>query len=152
MRCSRRRSSVPIDFNHTIVLSRNREESAHFLADILGLEVDEPEGMFLPVTTDNGVTLDFATVELDAWPILHYAFHVSEEEFDLILDRLLKAEVTIYADPRARQLGKINRNDGGRGVYFLDPSGHVMEAITRPYGSNPTSELNGVTEEVVPGT
>ncbi|MGW0734778.1 VOC family protein [Streptomyces sp. NPDC002851] len=142
---------MAVDLNHTIVLSRDREQSAHFLADILGLKVGEPAGMFLPVTTNNGVTLDFATVELDSWPILHYAFQVTEQEFDAVLDRLMKADVTVYADPRAQQPGRINRNDGGRGVYFLDPSGHAMEVITRPYGSDPDSELNGVTEEVPAG-
>ncbi|MEV0371685.1 VOC family protein [Streptomyces sp. NPDC050636] len=138
---------MSVEFNHTIVLSRDREKSAHFLAQILGLEVGEPAGVFLPVETANGVTLDFATVETDI-PTQHYAFLVSEEEFDGVLARLLKAEVPIQADPHGKHPGRINRNDGGHGVYFLDPAGHGLEVITRPYGSDPASELNGVTEEV----
>jgi catechol 2,3-dioxygenase-like lactoylglutathione lyase family enzyme len=138
---------LAVEFNHTIVLSRDREKSARFLADILGLEVGTPGGPFLPVVTANGVTLDFMTAGPDI-PVQHYAFLVSEAEFDAILARLVAGRVPIQADPHGRHPGRINRNDGGRGVYFLDPSGHGLEAFTRPYGSDPASELNGVTEEV----
>ncbi|GAA2627243.1 VOC family protein [Streptomyces vastus] len=138
---------MSVEFNHTIVLTRDREKSAHFLAELLGLAVGEPAGMFLPVTTANGVTLDFATVDIDI-PVQHYAFLVSEEEFDQVLGRLVAAEVPIQADPHGRYPRRINRNDGGRGVYFPDPAGHGLEVITRPYGTDPSSELNGVTEEV----
>ncbi|MEU3934814.1 VOC family protein [Streptomyces sp. NPDC029044] len=138
---------MSVEFNHTIVLSRDREKSAHFLADILGLEVGAPAGVFLPVTTANGVTLDFATVDADI-PMQHYAFLVSEDEFDEALDRLVKARVPIQADPHGNHPGRINRHDGGRGVYFSDPAGHGLEIITRPYGTDPASELNGVTEDV----
>ncbi|MET9445237.1 VOC family protein [Streptomyces sp. NPDC006610] len=138
---------MSVEFNHTIVLTPDREKSARFLAGILGLEVGEPAGMFLPVTTANGVTLDFATVDVDI-PVQHYAFLVSEEEFDAILARLVAGRVPVQADPHGRRPGRINRNDGGRGVYFTDPAGHGLEVITRPYGSDPGSAWNGVTEEV----
>lgn len=138
---------MSVEFNHTIVLTRDRESSARFLAGILGLEVGKPAGMFLPVTTANGVTLDFATVDIDI-PVQHYAFLVSEAEFDQVLARLVAGEVPIQADPHGRHPRRINRNDGGRGVYFRDPAGHGMEVLTRPYGSDPDSPLNGVTEEV----
>ncbi|MFI8089861.1 VOC family protein [Streptomyces sp. NPDC086080] len=138
---------MSVEFNHTIVLTPDREKSAHFLAGILGLEVGEPAGMFLPVTTANGVTLDFATVDIDI-PMQHYAFLVSEDEFDAILARLVGAAVPLQADPHGKQPRRINRHDGGRGVYFRDPAGHGIEAITRPYGTDPESPLNGVTEEV----
>ncbi|MEU6537070.1 VOC family protein [Streptomyces sp. NPDC047000] len=138
---------MSVAFNHTIVLSRDREESAHFLAGLLGLEVGEPAGMFLPVTTANGVTLDFATAGTDI-PVQHYAFLVSEDEFGQVLARLLAAGVPIQADPHGRYPRRINRNDGGRGVYFRDPAGHGLEVFTRPYGSDPSSPLDGVTEEV----
>ncbi|MEV8592575.1 VOC family protein [Streptomyces sp. NPDC052012] len=138
---------MSVEFNHTIVLTRDREKSARFLARILGLEVGEPAGMFLPVTTANGVTLDFAAVDADI-PVQHYAFLVSEDEFDAILARLVDSRVPIQADPHGRHPRRINRNDGGRGVYFADPAGHGLEVITRPYGSDPASPLNGVTEDV----
>ncbi len=140
---------MSVAFNHTIVLSRSREKSARFLAGILGLKVGEPAGPFLPVTTANGVTLDFATVDHEI-PVQHYAFLVSEDDFGAILARLVEARVPIQADPHGRRPGHINRDDGGRGVYFTDPSGHALEAFTRPYGTDPASPLNGVTE-AVPG-
>lgn len=139
--------TLSVEFNHTIVLSRDREESARFLAGILGLEIGAPAGMFLPVTTANGVTLDFATVDIEI-PVQHYAFLVSEDDFDGILARLVEGGTPLQADPHGRHPRRINRNDGGRGVYFTDPSGHGMEAFTRPYGSDPASPLNGVTEDV----
>ncbi|MFF8933380.1 VOC family protein [Streptomyces paradoxus] len=138
---------MSVEFNHTIVLSRDREKSAHFLAEILGLEVGAPTEVFLPVTTANGVTLDFLTIDADI-PMQHYAFLVSEEEFDEALDRLVASRVPIQADPHGNHPRRINRNDGGRGVYFLDPAGHGLEILTRPYGTDPASELNGVTEDV----
>lgn len=138
---------VSVEFNHTIVLSRDRERSARFLARVLGLEVGEPAGMFLPVTTANGVTLDFATVDTDI-PVQHYAFLVSEDEFDAVLARLVADGVPVQADPHGRHPGRVNRNDGGRGVYFTDPAGHGLEVLTRPYGTDPDSPLNGVTEPV----
>ncbi|MFF5160838.1 VOC family protein [Streptomyces sp. NPDC000348] len=138
---------MSVEFNHTIVLTRDREKSARFLARVLGLEVGEPAGMFLPVTTANGVTLDFATVDIDI-PAQHYAFLVSEAEFDAILTRLVDDGIPVQADPHGRHPRRVNRNDGGRGVYFRDPAGHGLEAITRPYGTDPASPLNGVTEEI----
>jgi catechol 2,3-dioxygenase-like lactoylglutathione lyase family enzyme len=140
---------VSVEFNHTIVPSRDRERSAHFLARVLGLEVGAPMEPFLPLTTANGVTLDFAGVGAAAdIPVLHYAFLVSEDVFDAALARLVADRVPVQADPHGRYPRRINRNDGGRGVYFRDPDGHGMEILTRPYGSHPDSPLNGVTEEV----
>ncbi len=139
--------TLSVEFNHTIVLTRDREKSARFVAEILGLEPGPPAGMFLPVTTANGVTLDFATVGIDI-PVQHYAFLVSEEEFDAILARLVAARVPVQADPHGRYPRRLNRNDGGRGVYFRDPAGHGLEVLTRPYGTDPDSPLNGVTEEI----
>ncbi|MFE9774793.1 VOC family protein [Streptomyces sp. NPDC005931] len=138
---------MSVEFNHTIVLTRDREKSARFLARMLGLEVGESAGVFLPVTTANGVTLDFATVDHDI-PVQHYAFLVPEEEFDAVLARLVAARIPLHADPHGRHPRRINRNDGGRGVYFRDPAGHGLEVLTRPYGTDPASPLNGVTEEV----
>jgi catechol 2,3-dioxygenase-like lactoylglutathione lyase family enzyme len=104
------------------------------VARILGLEVGAPFGSFLPVETGNGVTLDFADQAGEITP-QHYAFLVSEADFDAIMGRIEQAGVTFYADPWHRQAGQINHNDGGRGAYFADPNGHNLEIITRPYGS-----------------
>jgi len=126
---------VSVELNHTIVLSRDREQSAEFLATIPGLEVGDPWGPFLPVVTGNGVTLDFATVDPETISSQHYAFLVPEDEFDAMFERIQQTGITYYADPSRAKPGQINRNDGGYGVYFPDPSGHFMEIITRPYGS-----------------
>ncbi|HEX5118438.1 MAG TPA: VOC family protein [Pseudonocardiaceae bacterium] len=126
---------MPVELNHTIVNSRDRRESAEFLAHILGLTVEPEFGPFLPVATSNGVTLDFATA--GDGPIVgqHYAFLVSDEEFDAAFARIQQAGITYYADPFHQRPNEINHNDGGNGVYFPDPDGHNMEIITRPYGS-----------------
>ena len=123
-----------IELNHTIVYAKDKEASAEFLAHLLGLEVGAPFGPFIPVQTGNGVTLDFADTT-GAVTSQHYAFLVSEADFDAIFDRLAQAGVEHYADPGHRRAGQINRNDGGRGCYFSDPDGHNLEIITRPYGS-----------------
>jgi len=127
---------MPVDLNHTIVHAKDREASAHHLADLLGLEVGDPWGPFLPVTATNGVTLDFASFGGDVTP-QHYAFLVSEEEFDEIFGRIKDAGITYYPEPHMSVPNEINHNDGGRGLYFLDPSGHGMEILTVPYGGWP---------------
>ncbi|MEV4331219.1 VOC family protein [Streptomyces sp. NPDC049597] len=121
------------EFNHTIVFARDNHESAAFLAHVLGLEVGQEWGPFVPLALSNGVTLDFATLG-DEVPLQHYAFLVSEDEFDGIFRRIEEAGVTYFADPHGKRPGEINHNDGGRGMYFHDPAGHGMEVITRPYG------------------
>lgn len=123
------------ELNHTIIHARDRQESAAFLARILGLEVGEELGPFLPVQTANGVTLDFATIDPGSITMQHYAFLTSEEEFDAAFAEIERLGVEYFADPHGEQPGEINHHDGGRGLYFIDPSGHAMEIITRPYGT-----------------
>jgi len=124
---------VSVDLNHTIVACRDQQRSAAFLTEILGLPAASRFGRFLVVSTDNGVSLDFAETDAEI-TAQHYAFLSSEEEFDTIFGRITERGVQYWADPRRSRPGEINRNDGGRGVYFLDPDGHLMEVITRPYG------------------
>lgn len=126
---------MAVELNHTIVNARDKRESAEFLATILGLRIGPPFGPFLPVETSNGVTLDFVDSGHDHVTPQHYAFLVSEEDFDVIFGRIREAGITYYADPGHRQPGQINHNDGGRGAYFSDPNEHNLEIITRPYGS-----------------
>ncbi|MFF9049850.1 VOC family protein [Streptomyces erythrochromogenes] len=125
---------MSVQLNHTIIHSRDNRESAEFLANILGLEVGTEWGPFIPVDTANGVTLDFATIPAGSITPQHYAFLISEEEFDAAFEKIRSAGVPYFADPLGRLPGEINHNDGGRGVYFTDPAGHGMEIITRPYG------------------
>ncbi len=126
---------MPVQLNHTIVHARDKRESAEFFTHIMGLEISAEWGPFIAVELSNGVTLDFATIPAESIAVQHYAFLVTEEEFDGIFQRVQDAGITYYADPHGKQPGEINRKDGGRGMYFMDPSGHGLEAITRPYGS-----------------
>ena len=126
---------MSVQLNHTIVAVRDKKAAADFLATIMGLEVGAPYGSFLPVETSNGVTLDFMDSGADHIAPQHYAFLVSEEDFDAIFDRIQEAGVAYYADPFHQEAGRINHHDGGRGTYFDDPNGHNLEIITRPYGS-----------------
>ena len=125
---------MAVQLNHTIVHSLDRQASATFVSEILGVAAPVPFGPFLVVEVDNGVSLDFIEDEGDIHP-QHYAFLVSEEEFDQIFGRIRSSGVDYYADPAGRLKGEINHHDGGRGVYWADPSGHWLEIITRPYGS-----------------
>jgi catechol 2,3-dioxygenase-like lactoylglutathione lyase family enzyme len=125
---------MSVELNHTIVSASDRQRSASFLADILGLAPPTSFGPFLVVEVANGVSLDFLQSEGEITP-QHYAFLVSEPEFDEIFGRIKERDLPFWADPGRRQAGEINRHDGGRGVYFPDPDGHFLEIITRPYGS-----------------
>jgi catechol 2,3-dioxygenase-like lactoylglutathione lyase family enzyme len=125
---------MTVQLNHTIVAAHDKKASAEFLADILGLEVSPPFGPFIPVEIPNGVTLDYMEASGEITP-QHYAFLVSEDDFDTIFARVREAGLTFWADPSHHRPGEINRNDGGRGTYFNDPNGHNLEILTRPYGS-----------------
>ena len=125
---------MPVSLNHTIVAARDSEASAAFLADVLGLAPPVPFGPFMTVETANEVTLDFIDSDGEITS-QHYAFLVSEAEFDEIFGRIVEQGLRYWADPGQRRPGEINHNDGGRGVYFPDPDGHFLEIITRPYGS-----------------
>jgi catechol 2,3-dioxygenase-like lactoylglutathione lyase family enzyme len=124
---------VGVQLNHTIVSCRDQQRSAAFLTGILGLPAAVRFGPFEVVSTDNGVSLDFREVsgEITAQ---HYAFLVGEEEFDAAFGRIREDGVAYWADPGQTRPTEINDRDGGRGLYFEDPDGHLMEIITRPYG------------------
>ncbi len=124
---------MTIKLNHTIVYSRDKHASSAFIADLFGLPGPVPFGPFLGVEVGNEVTLDFYDEEGEITP-QHYAFLVSEDDFDQIFGRIKARGLAHWADPGHRLAGEINTHDGGRGVYFDDPSGHVLEIITRAYG------------------
>ena len=127
---------MSVELNHTIVHAHDKHASARFLVEVLGLEEPTTFGPFVVVQVANGVSLDFADDHApDGFQPQHYAFLVSEEDFDAIFGRIQQAGITYYADPGHHRAGEINHNDGGRGAYFDDPNGHNLEIITRPYGS-----------------
>ena len=123
-----------VELNHTIVSARDSEASARFAAELLGLSEPTRFGPFWVVATANGVSLDYSE-ERGEITRQHYAFLLSEDEFDEVFGRITDRGLAHWADPGRRRPGEINRNDGGRGVYFEDPDGHLLEIITRPYGS-----------------
>lgn len=124
---------MAVELNHTIVNVKNKKESAEFLSHILGLPPAIKFGYFLVVKTHNGVSLDFIDSDEEIEPN-HYAFLISEKEFDEIFARIKAKGISYWADPMQKQEGQINHHFGGRGVYFEEPSGHLLEIITKPYG------------------
>lgn len=125
---------MSVQLNHTIAWCSDKKKSAEFLTRILGLPAARRFFHFLVVDLENDVSIDFfETTEHIA--IQHFAFLVSEDEFDSAFGRIKEMELEYWADPARTKLGEINHHDGGRGVYFRDPDGHMLELITRPYGS-----------------
>jgi catechol 2,3-dioxygenase-like lactoylglutathione lyase family enzyme len=125
---------MTVQLNHTIVHVRDKQTAARFLCDILGLPDPVRYGPFLVVETGNGVSLDYADGIQTEFTPQHYAFLVSDDDFDAIKVRLEERNVPYWADPFHREPGRINTDDGGRGLYWDDPDGHVLEIITVPYG------------------
>jgi catechol 2,3-dioxygenase-like lactoylglutathione lyase family enzyme len=127
---------MAVQLNHTIVASHDPAASAAFLAEVLGLAAPRRFAHFHVVELANGVSLDFDQAAGDDFTRQHYAFLITEEEFDEIHARVRARDIPIYADPGASHPGGINTDGGGRGFYFADPSGHWLEVLTRPYGSS----------------
>jgi catechol 2,3-dioxygenase-like lactoylglutathione lyase family enzyme len=128
---------MSVKLNHTIVHSRDPRASAEFLAELLGLPKPKPFGPFLDVEVGNEVTLAFLDADGMEIQVQHYAFLVGDAEFDQIFGRIRARGLKYWADPGRTEEGRINHHFGGRGVYFEDPSGHLLEIITRPYGEFP---------------
>jgi catechol 2,3-dioxygenase-like lactoylglutathione lyase family enzyme len=132
---------VSVTLNHTIVWCRDNKVSARYLTEILGLKGAKPWGPFMVVEMDNGVSLDYHDFYDPDGEILpqHYAFLVTEEDFNVIFGRIQAGGQDYWADPGLSTKGETNDNGGGRGVYFQDPDGHLLEIMTRPYGSGAVS-------------
>src|SRR5258707_6768088 len=127
---------MTVKLNHTIVHSVDKRAAAEFFAGVFGLPAPKPFYDFLDVEVGNEVTLAFLDADGMEIQMQHYAFLVSEKEFDQIFGRIKERGLDYWADPGRKEKGKINRHFGGRGVYFQDPSSHLLEIITRPYGNN----------------
>src|SRR5207302_11334073 len=109
-------AAMPMTLNHTIVPSHNKEESARFFARIMGLEYKGPMGHFAPVSVNGDTQLDWDNRE--QFDSHHYAFLISEEEFDQIFGRVKAEGVTYGSQPFAQDNGEINTRRGGGGLYF----------------------------------
>jgi catechol 2,3-dioxygenase-like lactoylglutathione lyase family enzyme len=128
---------MAIRLNHTIVAAHDKEKAALFLTEMLGLPPPSLLGYFAGVAVGD-TTLDYLDTEGEIAP-QHYAFLVSEVEFDEIFARIQERRLPYWSDPHQTMRDQINSWDDGRGVYFEDPSGHLLEILTRPYGSGGTT-------------
>lgn len=124
---------MSVALNHLIVYVKDKRESAAFVSEILGVSEPRAFGPFLEIKTANGVDLAFMN-HPGPIDVQHYAFLISETEFDAAFGRIKERGLDYWADPAKKRLGEINHNDGGRGVYFDEPSGHFLEILTVPYG------------------
>jgi catechol 2,3-dioxygenase-like lactoylglutathione lyase family enzyme len=129
---------MAITLNHTIVPARDKRASARFFAGIFGLTYEESDGYFAPVGVNDTLTLDFDD-DVDTFDAHHYAFHVSDPEFNEIFHRIKGAKVSYGSDPWNLKNGQLNSWNGGRGFYILDPNGHILEVMTRA----PDSKMSG---------
>jgi catechol 2,3-dioxygenase-like lactoylglutathione lyase family enzyme len=124
---------MSIQLNHTIIWCRDNQRSADFLTHVLDRPAAHSYGPFKVVDLDNDVSVDYHSTDEPIAP-QHYAFLLTEADFDAVYGRLIDAGIDSFANPGCTQPG-FNRNDGGRGTYFRDPDGHILEVITRPYGA-----------------
>ena len=124
---------MAVQLNHTIVLARDNEASAKFYADLLGVKIAGRLGPFVAVSLDNDMTLDFMSAGDEPIPPQHYAFKVSDREWDEIFAKIRDQGLDYWADPFHNHPGTTNAEYGGRGVYFEDPDGHSLEIITTDY-------------------
>jgi catechol 2,3-dioxygenase-like lactoylglutathione lyase family enzyme len=123
---------MAVSFNHTIIASKDRNESARFFRDLLEIPEAPSWGPFTNIQLNDGVLLQFAEPPVEI-QMQHYAFLIDDELFDRAYQRLCDGGIEHWADPQMQRPGEINNGHGGRGVYFKDPAGHAIELITRPY-------------------
>lgn len=128
---------MPVQLNHTIMWVHDQKGSAKFLTSILGLPEATRFGPFLVVGLDNEVSLDLYEKDAsDKISLQHYAFLISEAEFDEIFGRIKERNLDYWADPGRTRAGELYSHNGGRGLYFMSPDGHLLEIMTRPYSSD----------------
>jgi catechol 2,3-dioxygenase-like lactoylglutathione lyase family enzyme len=121
---------MAITLNHTIVPARDKMAAARFFARIFGLAEDGAHGHFAPVRVSDTLTLLFD--DADRFESHHYAFHVSDAEFDAIFARVKQDGIAFGSEPWSPDDGRLNDWGGGRGFYFKNPDGHLLELMTVP--------------------
>jgi catechol 2,3-dioxygenase-like lactoylglutathione lyase family enzyme len=122
---------VAFYLDHTIIPAHDKEASARFFARMFGLEYKGLWGHFAPVKVNDTLSMDFDNRE--QFDNLHFAFLASDDEFDAVLERVKQEGIPFGSGPWALEDGEINHHHGGRGFYFRDPNGHVLEVITHTY-------------------
>ena len=121
---------MPLTLNHTIVPSRNKQGSAEFFARVMGLDQPGSQGHFVQVRINGDLAFDWDNRE--RFDSHHYAFVVTDSQFDEIFGRIKAEGVKYGAQPNSPADGEINHRRGGRGLYFADPDGHLLEIMTVP--------------------
>ena len=133
---------MTVELDHTIVPPRDGKAAAKLLADLLGVPwADSRVGPFSPVYVNDGLTLDFDTTD-EPFPMQHYCFRVSESEFDGILKRIKARRIQYRGTPHGPVDMKVNKQHGGRIVYWNEPDGHVWEALIVSYARQPSSSIS----------
>jgi catechol 2,3-dioxygenase-like lactoylglutathione lyase family enzyme len=128
---------MTIQLDHFIVSCRNPRASARMLGELLGVPWSETGlGPFSPVYLNDGLTLDFIGTD-DDFPVEHFCFRVSDDEFDAILGRITAAGIEYRSAVHAPVDMKICTQYGGRGVYWNEPDGHQWEMLTVSYARQP---------------
>jgi len=130
---------MTIRLDHTIVPAQDKHAAAQFFAHVFGLEVEPGRHHFAKVRVNDSLTLAFAD-EPEAWggPGMdpksgqshHYAFHISDDEFEQIFSRVKSLGIPYGSEPYSHEDRRINTRRGGRGFYFEDPNGHLLEVMT----------------------
>jgi len=133
---------MTVFLDHTIVPSTDRQRSATFYSEMLGLAEPELEEPFLVVHLSNDAALAFGGWDTEVHG-QHYAFLMTEGEFDAFYARLQERGLDHWADPHCKLPQQVNHDDGGRGTYFHDPDGNFLEVITVRYGGRPTTVQAG---------
>jgi hypothetical protein len=124
---------MAIELDHFIVSSHNRVASAKMLGEILGVPWQETAlGIFSPVFINAGLTLDFVQTDAD-YPVEHYCFRVSPDDFDTILDRIKAAGIGYRSTVRGPVDSQVDTQFGGKGIYWNEPDGHQWEMLTVSY-------------------
>ena len=123
---------MDVQLNHTIVWCGDKHKSASFLVDLLELDRPVSFGPMLVVRLSNSVSLDFYE-QAGKIALQHYAFLVGDADFARIFARINERKIEYWADPGRQRSGETYEHNGGRGCYFLDPDGHLLEVMTRPY-------------------
>ena len=89
---------MPITLNHTIVPARDKDAGARFFARLFDLPYNGADGYFVPVKVSDSLTFLFSD-EAETFESHHYAFHVSDAEFDAVLGRVQAAGLPIGSAP-----------------------------------------------------
>ncbi|MFC5576827.1 VOC family protein [Lysobacter niabensis] len=128
---------MAIELDHLLVPSRDRFAAARQLAGLLGVPWSETGvGPFCPVYVNDGLTLDFDQAEGE-FPVLHYCFRVTQDEFDTILARIRATGIAYRSMPHGATDMQVNTQHGGSIVYWNEPDGHVWELLTTSYARQP---------------